>query len=34
MQKVDGKKANVDAGSAADVAAAFLAFVVSRVIRF
>lgn len=33
MQKVDGKKANVDAGSAADVAAAFLAFVVSRVIR-
>lgn len=34
MQKVDGKKSNVDAGSAADVAAAFLAFVVSRVIRF
>lgn len=34
MQKVDGKKANVDAGSAVDVAAAFLAFVVSRVIRF
>lgn len=34
MQKVDGKKANVNAGSAADVAAAFLAFVVSRVIRF